>query len=340
MNHPRKILIVGPSWVGDMVMAQTLFKLLKQEEPAALIDVLAPEWSGPLLAVMPEVNRALVSPFRHGELQLRKRYRFAKQLREQRYDQAIVLTNSFKSALIPFFAKIPLRTGWCGEMRWGLLNDVRYLDKKKFPLMIQRFMALALPKGTELPARPSLPALQINQVATNETLQRYSLILDHPVLVLCPGAEYGPAKRWPAEYYARIAKTKIEQGWQVWLLGSQKDQVIAQKIQHSTASKCINLTGKTHLSEAMHLLAAANAVVTNDSGLMHVAAALQKPLIVIYGSSSPAFTPPLTERVKILSLNSTCSPCFARECPLQHFKCMNDLKPMQVLQALDELGEL
>ena len=334
----QKVLIIGPSWVGDMVMAQSLFKLLKQHYPDASIDVLAPQWSQGLLQCMPEVRRSIFSPFKHGELRIGDRYRLARQLREASYDWAIVLPNSFKSALIPFWAKIPKRTGWQKECRSILLNDSRRLDETQYPLMLERFMALGLPPSTPLPLEPPWPQLQVSRDSVNETLKKLNIDRPlQPVLAICPGAEFGASKRWPSGYYAQVAKAKLEQGWQVWLFGSQRDGEVAYDIQLKTQNRCIDLTGKTELSEAIDLLSLATAVVSNDSGLMHIAAALRRPLIAIYGSSSPLFTPPLSDNVQILSLNLECSPCFQRLCPLGHFKCMLDLQPRQVLETLDKM---
>lgn len=336
-SHPQKILIISPAWVGDMVMAQSLFRLIKQQNPSAIIDVLAPDWGHFLLQNMPEVNQILNLPFKHGEFNLKGRYQLAKSLRGEQYDQAIVLPNSFKSALIPFFAKIPRRTGWRGEMRWQLLNDLRYLDKTKLPLMIERFMALALPKASQIAKPYPWPLLKLNPAAVITTVTKFKLDLAKPVLVLCPGAEFGPAKRWPEMRYAEVALHFIHQGWQVWLLGSAKDQPIATAIQMATQQQCCDFTGKTNLGEAIHLLAQSQQVISNDSGLMHIAAALQRPLVVVYGSSSPQFTPPLAEKVKVVSLHLSCSPCFKRECPLQHLNCLRELKADLVLQAVAEL---
>lgn len=335
------VLVVGPAWVGDMVMAQTLFKLLKQTRGDVLVDVLAPDWTRPLLERMPEVNQALSSPFGHGQLHLAQRYRLGQSLREQHYDQAIVLPGSFKSALVPFFARIPKRTGWRGEMRWGVLNDMRQLDKEKWPLMIERFMALGLEPDADLPTESPLPKLELDPQSVEKTLSELRLgsrenVSKQPILALCPGAEYGPAKRWPPEYFAELAKAKTAENWSVFLFGGPKDQEMAAQIQQGCGNACLDLTGKTSLSQAIDLLSLASAVVSNDSGLMHVAAALDRPMVVIYGSSSPKFTPPLTDNVQVLSLNLECSPCFKRACPLGHFKCMRDLKPKQVLEALNQ----
>ncbi len=335
-----KILIIGPSWVGDMVMAQTLFVCLKQRHPDCRIDVLAPEWSRPILERMPEVHQALSFPLGHGVLDLATRRKVAQGLRGQ-YDQAILLPNSLKSALVPFFAGIAKRTGWRGEMRFGLLNDIRKLDKQRYPLMIERFMALAFEPGAELPKPYPHPALRIDAGTRDAALARFELSLDRPVLALCPGAEFGESKRWPAEHFARVAEAKIREGWQVWLFGSKNDHVVGEDIRErlipGLREEALNLAGETSLAEAIDLLACAEAVVSNDSGLMHVSAALGRPLVAVYGSTSPAFTPPLSERVEVVRLGLDCSPCFERTCRFGHNNCMRELQPQAVIEALERL---
>ncbi len=338
----RQILIVGPSWVGDMVMAQALFIALRQREPGCQIDVLAPQWSLPLLERMPEVRRGIIMPAGHGQLGLALRYRLGRELRATGYDQAILLPNSLKSALVPAFAGIPLRTGWRGEMRYGLLNDLRPLDKQRYPLMVQRFVALAYPEGEALPEQLPRPALSIDPVSAQQL--RADMGLDQrPLLALCPGAEFGPAKRWPERHYAAVAADYIGRGWQVALFGSNNDRAVAERLRAalpaSAADACTDLCGETSLAQAVDLLSTADAVVANDSGLMHVAAALGRPLAVVYGSTSPGFTPPLAERVAIEQIPVDCGPCFQRECPLreQQLKCLVELEPARVIQSLDKL---
>ena len=335
----KKILVVGPAWVGDMVMAQTLFKLLKDQHPESQIDVLAPNWSRPLLERMPEVNSAFSLPIAHKELGLKKRYQIAKTLREQKYDKAFVLPNSFKSALVPFWAGIPERVGFIGEWRFILLNRFRKLDKRRWPLMIERFMALAIPHQQELPKELPKPALQVSDASVLAAVDKFELNpFARPLLILCPGAEFGEAKRWPEGYYAEVAKQKIQEGWQVWIMGSAKDVPVGEVIKNLNPEYCVNLAGKTSLAEAIDLISLSAMVVSNDSGLMHIAAALERPLVVIYGSSSAKFTPPLAKQVKMLSLNLSCSPCFKRTCPLKHLNCLNNLTPELVLSAVQELS--
>ena len=334
------ILIIGPSWVGDMVMAQTLFVCLKRQHPDCQIDVLAPEWSRPLLERMPEVREALSFPLGHGAFELATRRRIGQQLRG-RYDQAILLPNSLKSALVPYFAGIPKRTGWRGEMRFGLLNDIRTLDKARYPLMIERFMALAHAPGAELPKPYPEPRLAIDPASRDAALERFGLSLDRPVLALCPGAEFGEAKRWPAEHYAAVADARLRQGWQVWLFGSQKDapggEEIREWVTPGFEEDVYNLAGRTSLAEAIDLLSCASAVISNDSGLMHVAAALDRPLVAVYGSTSPGFTPPLASQVEVVRLGLECSPCFDRTCRFGHYDCLRLLQPSLVQDALGRL---
>ena len=340
MPNTNAILIIGPAWVGDMVMAQVLFKLMKQQQPDVAIDVLAPAWSAPLLARMPEVRASFDLPLKHGEFGFSVRKNIGHELRGQ-YQQAILLPNSWKSALVPFFASIPQRTGWRGEMRYGVLNDIRTLDKQHYPLMIERFAALAFPAQATLPEILPHPSLLISDDNKQAALQQHTLHLQKPVLALCPGAEFGPAKRWPEQHYAAVAAARITAGEQVWIFGSEKDAPVGNAIHNalpaSLQTDCYNLAGKTSLAEAIDLLSCASAVVSNDSGLMHIAAALHKPLVAVYGSSSPQFTPPLADAVEVVRLGIECSPCFKRECPLVHLNCLKQLPPEQVLAALTRL---
>lgn len=344
MGKPYRCLVIGPSWVGDMLMAQSLFKTLAAHHPGLELDVLAPAWSHGILARMPEVRRALVAPFTHGSFGLKERWRLGRELAREGYDQAIILPNSWKSALAPFFASIPLRTGYLGEFRHGLLNDKRGLDKQGMPRLVERYVALAFPpsprgggaggEGTA-PHAPQ-PRLSVHPEAQKSTLARLGLNQERHILALCPGAEYGPAKRWPEAHYAAVARAKLEQGWQVWLFGSAKDKAVTDTINPLTGGLCANLAGQTTLEETVDLLACADAVVSNDSGLMHIAAAVDVPLVAVYGSTDPGYTPPYSDKAKVVRLGLECIPCFKRECPLGHLDCLHKLGPERVLEALPE----
>ncbi|MDP2286715.1 MAG: lipopolysaccharide heptosyltransferase II [Pseudohongiella sp.] len=339
----HKLLVVGPSWVGDMVMAQSLFKVLRQQHTSLQLDVLAPAWSRALLQRMPEVDNAIDLPFAHGELGLRKRLALAKALRAARYDQAIVLPNSFKSAIIPWFARIPIRTGWRGEQRGLLLNDCRTLDKQQLPMMAQRFVVLGQQKHFGVPEPLPVPQLVVDKTGAEQAIQALDLSWSQntAVLALCPGAEFGDAKQWPAAHYAEVAKDYSARGWRIALMGSGKDRPICDQIvgmlPELLRGNCDNLAGRTSLAQAIDLLSKAKAVVSNDSGLMHIAAALHRPLVAVYGSTSTSFTPPLSDQVEMLYTDIHCRPCFKRQCPYGHKKCLTDLQPAQVLEALKRL---
>tara|TARA_R110001592_G_scaffold363043_1_gene679537 strand:- start:14354 stop:15406 length:1053 start_codon:yes stop_codon:yes gene_type:complete len=338
-SRGEQILVVGPSWVGDMVMSQVLYIYLQQTRPGVAIDVLAPVWSEPLLQRMPEVRSAINMPLGHGELGLGRRWGLARRLRSQDYDQALLLPNSLKSALVPFFAGIPRRTGWRGEQRYGLLNDLRRLDEKALPLMVQRFLALGQNAGEPLPEELPSPHLVVDRAQADQVLQRFHLAPDRPLLALCPGAEFGSAKRWPAAHYAELAARYLELGWQVVLLGSANDRSVTGEISGLCESNrdCVDLAGHTRLAEVVDLLSKATAVVSNDSGLMHIAAALARPLVVVYGATSPAFTPPLNDNAAMVVSDIDCAPCFARECPLGHHGCMRYTPMQRVAEELDSL---
>ena len=338
------ILVIGPSWVGDMVMAQSLFKELVRLYPKANIDVLAPDASRPLLERMPEVRDSLTMPLGHGAVDIKLRWKIGRSFKSRDYDWAILLPNTFKSALIPFFAGIPRRTGWRGEMRYILLDDLRVLDETRYGLMVERFVALAHEPNMPLPDVLPKPRLLYHDGAREAVINKLGLdVNERPVLALCPGAEFGEAKRWPGDKYAEVAAQKIEEGWQVWLMGSPKDRIGSDDIYNELDTElkdfCFNLCGKTSLTEVIDVMSLADAVVSNDSGLMHMAASLNRPLVVIYGSTSPKFTPPLSDKVEIISLDLECSPCFKRICPLGHSHCLVHLPSSLVLDALSQLPQ-
>lgn len=330
-----KALIVAPSWIGDTIMAQPLFARLHASHPDLRLDALAPQWVVPVLQRMAEIEEVVASPFGHGQLSLKARWRLARELAARGYDAVYVLPNSLKSALVPFMAGIPRRIGFTGESRFGLINIRHDIDKVALPLMVERFAQLAEPPGAQLPRPISHPKIRSTAADQERTLSELGLERPLRIAGLCPGAEYGPAKRWPARHFAALTDALAARGYAVWLLGSAKDRPIAEQIAElaQTTSAPRNLCGSTSLSQAIDLLAAASFVVCNDSGLMHVAAALGRPLVAVYGSSSPGFTPPLSERAQVISLRLECSPCFKRECPLGHLDCLNKLEPQRVLDA-------
>lgn len=327
----RDILVVGPSWVGDMVMAQALFMRLRQRHPDAAIDVLAPGWSLPILARMPEVRTGIELPLKHGEFDLGARRRIGRDLRGKRYAQAIVLPNSWKSALVPFFAGIPRRTGYQRELRYGLLNDLRKLDKTIVPTTVQQYLALGEDAAPSQPPAIPQPRLRADPTRVEALRRELGLDADRPAVALMPGAEYGPAKRWV--YYPELAGRLAAAGKQVWIFGSAKEKDLGAEIAQGRPH-IHDLCGRTQLADVVDLLGAADGAVSNDSGLMHVASAVGTRLVAIYGSSSPKMTPPLSSSAQVLYLGLDCSPCFERECPLGHLNCLRQIGVEQVLAAL------
>ncbi|MGB8436089.1 MAG: lipopolysaccharide heptosyltransferase II [Burkholderiales bacterium] len=333
-----RIVVIAPSWIGDTLLAQPLFARLHQKLPGLKLDALAPAWTAPVLARMPQIDEVIESPFGHGELRLRERWRLGRQIRAAGYDQAIVLPNTFKSALVPWFADIPLRVGFIGESRYGVLNIRHKLDAVALPLMAERYAKLAEPSDAP-PVRPlRAVCLEVNEANLVITLSRLGLNRSREIAVLCPGAEFGPAKRWPAAHFAALATALAARGLAVWLIGSAKDKPIAEEIAAQCNGSVLSLCGRTDLGAAIDLMSLASVVISNDSGLMHVASALGRPLVAIYGSSSAEHTPPLSPGARIVKLDIKCSPCFARVCPLGHFRCMNELEPELVLSAVDALA--
>ncbi len=335
-NNQRRYLIVGPSWIGDMVMAQSLFITLKQQYPDCLIDVLAPEWSLPILKRMPEVNEGLSADVSHGEFSFFKRRELGLSLQSKQYTHAIVIPRSWKSALIPYFARIPVRTGYKGEMRYGLLNDIRHLDKQVLKQTVQRYVAHVLPANPSDAPQTPFPALRVDRENQVKLVAQFGLKSDKPVVCMMPGAEYGPAKQWPVEYYKSLAESLLADGWSVWIIGSDKDRAAGDMI--ADGNSVVNLCGKTRLVDTIDLLALAKSVVTNDSGLMHVAAAVGTEVNVIYGSSTPDYTPPLISDEKriVFYLGLDCSPCFERVCPFGHTECLYKIRTADVFESLSK----
>lgn len=327
-------LVIGPSWIGDMVLAHSLFQVLKARDPGSALHVAAPPWTLPLTAFMPEVDRAIALPFAHGDVKLGQRLTVGRSL-AGRYERAILLPNSFKSALVPFFARARRRIGYAGEGRGVLLTDARRLDKAAQPRTVDRFVALGLAAGDAV-IDPPAPRLSVAPDDVADALAALGLERPgQPLLAICPGAEYGPAKRWPPAYFADVARHHRARGGEVWLFGSAADRDSAAAVA-AAAPGCVDLAGRTTLPQAVALLSLAGAVVTNDSGLMHVAAALGRKVVAVFGSSSPRMTPPLAPDARALWLALDCSPCYQRRCPLGHLDCLGKLRPDRVIAALEE----
>ena len=335
-----RALVIAPQWIGDAVMSEPLAARLAARGEA--LTVAALPWVAPVYRAMPQVTEVIELPFAHGRLDWAARRRVAATLRG-RFDTAYVLPNSIKSALIPFFAGIPRRIGYQGEGRPLLLNK-RLPNPGGRPPMVAFYNALAGGGGpTDDPAQPTRPRLHFD----TETLDRATAsagLVPGGYWAFAPGAEYGPAKCWPASHYAELARSlHARHGLPVALLGSGKETALCEEIARAAPGACIALAGKTTLIDAMALIAAARGVVSNDSGLMHVAAAFGVPQVAAFGSTSPEHTPPLNPRARVLwlkeELQLDCAPCFDRTCRFGHTRCLVEMKPARVEAALaDALG--
>jgi heptosyltransferase II len=328
----ERILIVAPSWVGDAILSEPLVGLLRDPFEDPIVDILAPSWCAPVYARMRGIRRIVETPFGHGKFDLASRRKLAREFKSEGYTRSFVLPNSWKSALVPYLARIPKRIGYRGEARYGLLTDARKLDKKAMPRLVDRFAALAASPGALVPLSPA-PALVPDPVNRARAMRALNLKTDRPVIILCPGAEFGAAKRWPPNQFADLAGLFLRDGLQVWIVGSPNDKIASEAVlmaMGENAARVRDLTGRTDLGTTIDILSSASLVISNDSGLMHAAAAVGAPLVALFGSSSPVYTPPLSPIARIARIDIACSPCFKRECPLGHFKCMRELKPDMV----------
>ena len=343
----NRILIIAPNWIGDAVMSQPLLVNLKAIYPQSQIDVLASSWVAPIYRACAEVYQVIEARLEHKQLQWGLRKQIAKQLEANQYDACFVLPNSLKSALIPWLANIPLRIGYRGEMRFGLINFALNNPSKRYrPPMANHYLALCnvIDHAEEIdinqPVDPKLNLSLAAQKSISTKLQA-AAIGEKSIYVLCPGAEYGATKRWPVEHFATLAQQLIdnETDAQVILLGGKSDHALGERIrsQASNTPNIHNWCGETSLDEAIALIGMSKVLVSNDSGLMHIGAALKIPQVAIFGSSDPQHTPPLSYKAKVIWLNLPCSPCHKRECPLGHLKCLKDILPATVLDAIQTL---
>ena len=321
----ERILIVAPAWVGDAILSEPLIAVLREPLREPIVDVLAPPWCAPVYERVRGIRNIIENPLPHRELGLARRRALGKSLRNNGYTRAFILPNSFKSALIPWFARIPRRTGYATEARRVLLTDARRANWRAYPRLVDRFVALAANPAQRVPTA-SAPTLVPDTANAGKAVRVLGLATRRPIAILCPGAEFGPAKRWPTEHFVLLARRFIDSGHAVWLIGSPNDRPAADPIA-AAVPEVRNIAGRTDLGTAIDLLALASVVVSNDSGLMHAAAAVGRPLVAMFGSSSPEYTPPLSPLARIAKIEIACSPCFQRECPLGHFKCMRELSP-------------
>jgi len=326
-DRQLRTLVVAPNWVGDAVMSQPLLSLLRQQHPERPVDVLATAGVSPVYSAMPEVAKLISTSFEHGSLQLGLRWKMARQLKANGYAAAYVLPNTLKFALLPWLAGIPLRVGYKGESRYGLINQMHH-DQIPPRAMQTFYAALAFAPTSPTPVTFPKPHMEVSAARIAAVSEKFGLSAQQPRIVFAPGAEFGVAKRWPAYRFAALAAQIIKHAPQskILLLGSGGDSATCQEIcDLEPMLQMDNLAGKTSLEEAISLIASAHAVISNDSGLLHIASALNRPVIALYGPTDPNHAPPFSDVASSISLHLDCAPCRQRECPLGHGNCMHQI---------------
>jgi heptosyltransferase-2 len=329
------LLIVPYMWIGDFVRCHTVVRLLQARFPGRAIDVLTTKMVAPLLDYMPGVRKGIVWDLPRGRLAYAEHRALAERLRREAYGQALVMSRKWKAALAPFLAGIPVRTGFVGEARFGLLNDVRR-GERKLARMVDQCAALALPRDASLPAELPLPHLVVPREEISDWRQRRGLAESRPAAAFAPGA-VGPSKRWP--FFTELAKRLAAEGFSVWVLGGPQETPLAREIVAAGGREVHDLTG-SDLREAILALAAAQVAVSNDSGLLHVAAALGTPSIGIFGPTSPALWAPLNPLAAVIETTTDvpCRPCHKPECRFGHHRCMREIEPERVAAAVRAVG--
>ena len=330
-DHGARILVVAQAWIGDVVLSQILFALLKRQQADAAIDVVAPLWAEALLKRMPQVSRHIALDVRHGRLGVWRRCALARRLRGH-YRQAVVIPRSAKAAVVPWLAGIRQRTGFAGKTRKGLINDPR----PRPPDALTRMARLASPEAIAPDSIP-WPRLEGSRKQAAELFREWGMPPTASIIGLAPGAAYGRAKRWGTEPFARLAAQLARQGHHICVTGSAKDRPSGEIIAQAAPGQATNLCGKTTLDQAIDLVQGFKAVVCNDSGLMHIAAAVDTPVVGVYGPTSPDTHPPLARVRAICSARTLCSPCHRRTCPYGHHACMTRIRPEHVGQAVLDL---
>jgi len=325
------ILIVPYMWIGDFVRCHSVVKLLKQRFPDRPVDMLATTLCAPLADYMPGLRQAIVADLPRGRLALAQQRSLAQRFKREGYGSVLVMPRTWKSALAPFFAGIPQRIGFVGEGRFILINELRF-GERELPRMVDRCAALALPAGAKMPDGWPQPELRVPTAAAEAWRRERGLSPDsRPVVALAPGA-VGPSKRWPSAAYGELCRRLLAAGLAVWVLGGPGEKALASEIVGDSEAR--DLTGHD-LRDAILALASAAVAVSNDSGLLHVAAAVGTPSIGIFGPTSPWHWAPLNPLAATIAAQSElpCRPCHKPVCRLGHHRCMRDIPADDVLAA-------
>ncbi|MDR3467827.1 MAG: lipopolysaccharide heptosyltransferase II [Xanthobacteraceae bacterium] len=324
----RPILVVPYMWIGDFVRGHTVVRVLKQRWPNRPVDMLTTTLCAPLVDYMPGVRQGIVWDLPRGRLALKQQRALAERLRAQNYGTALVMPRTWKAALAPVFAGIPERVGFVGEVRFGLINDWRW-GEKALPRMIDRKVALALPPGTAMATEWPVPQLTVPAAEIAAWRAAHGLGLT-PAIALAPGS-VGSGKRWPR--YAEAARLLAARGFEVWVVGGPGEKALAADIVAAGGPSVRDLTG-TDLRNGVLALAAARLAISNDSGLMHVAAAIGTPTMAIFGPTSPYHWAPLNELAAIVQTRTRvpCQPCHRPVCTMNDHRCMTEIAADEVVE--------
>ena len=332
MDHRPKTLIIGPNWLGDIILSIPLLKSLRSK--GHHITYMAPKSYQPIINKIKEIDLFIPTSFTSGKLEFRKRRVLGHSLR-QTFDQSYILPNSWKSAHIAYAAKIPHRAGFLGEVRWGMLTHIHRKPLDPLISTAQKFLSLS---GASLTPE-YYPQLQINNEQQQKLINTYGLNPHKKILALCPGAIFGPSKRWPLYHFISLTTFFPTHEWDIYLFGGPLEKNLADEFSSRCPREFYNFVGKLSLDEMTDLLSLASVSVTNDSGLLHVSAALNLKIVALYGSTHPKIAPPLCKHHRIHYLNLPCQPCKKRICPLSHLKCLHDVTAEEVYQSIEQLLE-
>jgi heptosyltransferase-2 len=333
-TEERPVLLIPYQWIGDFVRCHSVVKLIKERSPDRPVDVLTSSLCAPLLDYMPGIRRGIVVDLPRGRLAYPEHRDLAERLKHENYGTALIMSRKWKAALAPWLAGIPERVGFVGEMRFGLLSDVRF-GEKELPRMIDRCAVLALRKNAARPSEWPLPELVVPADKIATWRQWRGLVEDvRPLVVFAPGA-VGPSKRWPTAYYAEAARKLADAGMAVWVVGGPSEKPLAAEIIAAAGPRARDLTGED-LRNAILALADADAAVSNDSGLLHVAAAIGTPAVGIFGPTSPWHWAPLNPISAVIETRTevSCRPCHKPTCRFGHHRCMREIPAAQVIEAV------
>lgn len=332
----RRVLIVCPSWLGDIILLQSLLQLIKSRDSSQQIDVIGPASAQSLLGRMGEITNTWTLPNPQVKSGVSEFVQIVAKIKQQHYSQAITLSQNTQAHLILFLARIPHRTGCSGLVNSRLLTDARIIDKKKHPLMMQRYLLLGLPKNAEILSQVTLPRLNVDTQNCEALMRRLQLFLEAgPVLVVCFDDGIDPSKSWPLEHYQEVIQKMIDQGWQVWVFDRSHKRYAAKKITMELQNpRCYDLSSAVNLVDMLDLMSVADQVLTCESSLMHIVHAIGVKSVVLCGCAASHIRPPLSSYAQTIKAEHACHPLSTGGALLGKHSCMGQIKPDEVVNAI------